>query len=95
MKGEVGDWQSKMPLEYSSAFEPGGSKIARGQARGKQVRHTARLRNARWRLLPAGIYLNQTQHWCWILPTPRSNLEKGKPLMACYVDSSSSRKEVG
>lgn len=33
MKGEVGDWQSKMPLEYSSALEPAGSKTARGEAR--------------------------------------------------------------
>lgn len=95
MKGEVGDWQSKMPLEYSSAFEPGRSKIAQAQAGGKQVRHTARLRDARRCLLPAGVYLNQTQRWWWILPTPRSNLEKGKPLLACYADGGSSRKEVG
>lgn len=81
MKGEVGDWQSKMPLEYSSAFEPGGSNIAQGQARGKQVRPAARLRNARQRLLLVGIYLNQTQRWCWILPTilaPRATWQSGE-----------------
>lgn len=32
MNGEVGDWQSKMPLEYSRALEPAGSKITWSQA---------------------------------------------------------------
>lgn len=39
MNGEVGDWQSKMPLEYSSALEPAGSKITRGQAQEEGLAH--------------------------------------------------------
>lgn len=41
MKGEVGDWQSKMPLEYSSAFEPALNKTTGSEAQGKQVGQAA------------------------------------------------------
>lgn len=81
MKGEVGDWQSKMPLEYSSAFEPGGNKTTRRQARGRQVRQV-RLRRAGWHWVTETLSTSTSQRRCSLLLAAGRAPQKGKPLLA-------------
>lgn len=59
MNGEVGDWQSKMPLEYSRALEPAGSKIAQGQARHEGRAHP------RWGVLLEGFIPTKLSTGAW------------------------------
>lgn len=78
MKGEVGDWQSKMPLEYSSAFEPGGNRTTRRQARGRQVR----LRRAGWHWVRGTLSRSTGRRRCSLLLAAGRAPDKGKPLLA-------------
>lgn len=63
MNGEVGDWQSKMPLEYSRALEPAGSKITWGQALDEGWVHPEAGKG--WGLLPAGFIPTKPSTGAW------------------------------